>query len=238
MNATEKELLVGSDWLFDLDNTLYRASSALFDQVAARINRFVADYLDIDSAAAYAVQKTLLQEHGSTMRGLMTCHGVAPEGFMDFVHDIDYGVLEADERLGKALAKLPGRKLVFTNASVPHTQAVLERLGIGDAFEAIFDIAAADYLPKPAPSAYTKIVARYGLEPANAVMVEDMARNLEPAAAMGMATVWIRGDLAWAVPAPEADYIHHEIDDLVAWLDALTGAALTGKPGAGHGRGR
>ncbi len=238
MSAKEKQLLVEADWLFDLDNTLYRASAALFEQVSARINRFVANYLDLDSAAAYVVQKALLREHGSTMRGLMTCHGLAPQAFMDFVHDIDYGVLEGDERLGTVLGRLPGRKLVFTNASVLHAQAVLERLGIADAFEGIFDIEAADYLPKPAASAYGKIVARYGLEPTNAVMVEDMARNLAPAAALGMATVWIRGDLVWALPEPGAAYIDHEIDDLVAWLEALTAPALTGTRGAGHGRGR
>ncbi|MHA1565810.1 MAG: pyrimidine 5'-nucleotidase [Alphaproteobacteria bacterium] len=238
MMTEDKEMLAQADWLFDLDNTLYRASAALFEQVSARINSFVADYLDLDSAAAYVVQKTLLREHGSTMRGLMTRHGVVPEVFMDFVHDIDYGVLESDERLGRALASLPGRKLVFTNASVPHAEAVLERLGIANAFEAIFDIAAADYLPKPSASAYDKIVTLYDLDPRNAVMVEDMARNLQPAAAMGMATVWIRGDLAWAVPEPDADYIHHEIDDLVSWLEALTGPALTEKRGTGHVRDR
>jgi len=221
MVTTRQDPQTATSWLFDLDNTLYPASAALFEQVSARINRFVADYLGLDSQAAHGVQKALFHQYGSTLRGLMTCNGADPKAFLDFVHDIDYEVLEPDARLGVALAALPGRKLVFTNASAGHAQAVLERLGVADAFEAIFDIAAADYQPKPTPAIYDMIVARHGLIAATSVMVEDMARNLKPAAALGMATVWIRGDTVWAVPEAGADYIDHETDDLVDWLEAL-----------------
>lgn len=216
--------VAATSWLFDLDNTLYPASAALFEQVSGRINRFVADYLGLDSEAAYGVQKTLLKEYGSTLRGLMTQNGADPKAFLDFVHDIDYGVLDPDERLGEALAALPGRKLVFTNASAGHAHAVLDRLGVADAFEAIFDIVAADYQPKPTPAIYDTLVARHRLDPKGCAMVEDMARNLRPAAALGMATVWIRGEAAWALPEAGADYIDHETDNLVDWLEALAAA--------------
>ena len=221
MATVRQQPEAATGWLFDLDNTLYPASVALFEQVSVRINRFVADYLGLDSATAYKVQKALFDEYGSTLRGLMTRNGADPKAFLDFVHDIDYAVLEPDGRLGLALAALPGRKLIFTNASAGHAQAVLERLGVADAFEAIFDIAAADYQPKPTPAIYERVVTRHGLDAATSVMVEDMARNLKPAAALGMATVWIRGDTAWALPEAGADYIDHETDDLVSWLEAL-----------------
>ena len=221
MVTTRQDPQAATSWLFDLDNTLYPASAALFEQVSVRINRFVADYLGLDSEAAYKVQKTLFGEYGSTLRGLMMCNGADPKAFLDFVHDIDYDVLEPDVRLGGALAALPGRKLVFTNASAGHAQAVLEHLGVADAFEAIFDIAAADYQPKPTPAIYDKVVTLHGLIATTSVMVEDMARNLKPAAALGMTTVWIRGDTAWAMPETGADYIDHETDNLVGWLEAL-----------------
>ncbi len=224
MTGVRQNPLAATGWLFDLDNTLYPASAALFEQVADRIQQFVAEHLALDEDAAHGVRRALFRDHGSTLRGLMTCHGVEPEAYLDYVHAIEYDVLEPDRQLGAALAQLPGRKLVFTNASTKHAEAVLARLGIADAFEAIFDIAAADYLPKPTPSIYDKLVAQYDLDAATSVMVEDMARNLKPAAALGMATVWIRGDSDWGAPDADADYIDHETDNLLPWLEALVGA--------------
>jgi putative hydrolase of the HAD superfamily len=210
-------------WVFDLDNTLYPAKSNLFSQVDRRMTRFIADFLGLDSESAYRLQKTYLREHGTTMRGLMDQHGMDPGPFLDFVHDIDLGPVMPDPILDEALARLKGRKIVFTNGPADHALRVMDRLAVAHHFEAVFDIVEADYVPKPEPRAYAALIRRHRLTPERTVMVEDMARNLRPAAALGMITVWIRagGDAGDA----DAAGIDHVIDDLSAWLAELTGDA-------------
>jgi putative hydrolase of the HAD superfamily len=215
-------------WLFDLDNTLHPASNGLQAAISARMTRFVADLLDLDHQAALAVQKRLFREHGTTLRGLMSDHGVAPDAFYEYVNGVDYDVVARDARLTEALARLPGRKLVFTNASARHAEQVIERLGVAAHVDGVFDAEAAGYRAKPDPAAYDMLVARFAVTPARSVMVEDIARNLAPAAALGMTTVWLRPvdlpDPHWAAPEPGADYIHHETDDLAGWLERVAAA--------------
>jgi putative hydrolase of the HAD superfamily len=153
------------------------------------------------------------------MRGMMTLHGVDPTHFLDYVHDIDYSPVEANPSLEASLKALPGRKIIFTAGDVPHAERVMERLGVAHHFEAIFDIAAGDYWPKPHKQIYEKLVTKHGVDPAKACMADDIAVNLKPAGDMGMRTVWIRteesvkraGDL-------DLSHIHHETDDLATWL--------------------
>src|SRR3546814_7910797 len=159
--------------------------------VSRRMTRFVAEILGVDHGTALIEQKRLFREHGTTLRGLMDRFSVDPVVFMDYVHAVDYDVVAPSERLAAALAALPGRKLVFTNASEAHAEKVLARLGIADAFDGVFDVVAAGYCPKPDPRAYSTLAARFSVAPERAVMVEDIAPNLAPAAAMGMTTVWI-----------------------------------------------
>jgi putative hydrolase of the HAD superfamily len=208
-------------WLFDLDNTLYPAASGLFHQIDRRMGQFIAAHLGVDALAARTRQKQLFRQHGTTLRGMMVEYGIAPQPYLDYVHDIDFSVLAAAPDLNAALARLPGRKLVFTNASVPYAQRVLDRLGIAGHFEAVFDIVAADFLPKPDARPYRQICARYGVDPTSAAMVEDMAVNLAPAHALGMGTVWVRPEPDLAPPDDSATYIHHTTDDLAGWLAGL-----------------
>lgn len=213
-------------WVFDLDNTLYPASSSLFDQVDRRMGEFVAERFGLPFEAARAEQKRLFRAHGTTLRGLMVEQGVDPVAFMDHVHAIDLTRLDPDPRMDRALARLPGRKVVYTNGSVAHAARVTARLGIARHFDATFDIAAAGWIPKPDPAPYTAMLERFGIDPARAAMVEDIARNLAPAAALGMATVWVRSDQDWAKAGAGAGaHVHHETDDLAAFLLAVTGAA-------------
>jgi putative hydrolase of the HAD superfamily len=128
--------------------------------------------------------------------------------------------------LGEALASLPGRKLVFTNASVAHAERVLRRLGVEHHFHDVFDIVAAGFRPKPEPEIYRKLVDRHLIEPRRTVMVEDMARNLSPAAALGMTTVWVRTGSAWGALGAEAADIHYVIEDLTPWLTAVAEGRL------------
>ncbi len=211
-------------WVFDLDNTLYPVSHGLFDQIDRRIKEYVADFLDINHEAAYRIQKTYFREHGTTLRGLMDRHNVDPVAFLDYVHDIDISVVPPAPELGRALDRIKGRKLIFTNADTAHAERILARLGIAHHFEAIFDIVDAEYTPKPALETYTRLAERYRLKAGATVMVEDIARNLGPARAMGWATVWVRSGSACEV-ASEAPEVAADIDfitdDLTAWLGAI-----------------
>jgi len=211
-------------WIFDLDNTLYPASCNLFAQVDARMSAFIQDLLSLEPEDARRVQKRYFRDHGTTLRGLMTHHRVDPEAFLAFVHDIDFSVVPAAPGLEAALARLAGRKLVFTNATVPYAEQVLARLGIAHHIEAIFDIVAADYRPKPEPDSYRQLIAAHGIDPSRAVLVEDIARNLGPAAALGMTTVWVPNAADWSRDGAEDGHVHHVAEDLAAWLEALLGA--------------
>ena len=215
-------LYAAEAWVFDLDNTLYSSTIDLFAQIDVRMRAYIAAYLGLDLDAAFGLQKRYFHEYGTSLRGLMDRHGMDPRPFLEHVHDIDVSVLEPSPALDRELAKLPGRKLIFTNASTDHAERVLGQLGIGHHFDAIFDIIAADFHPKPTPAIYDRLVERYRLDPARTVMVEDMARNLAPAAALGMTTVWIRNATDHGVIGADGDYIDHVIDDLAAWLDTIT----------------
>lgn len=228
MSSQRPDLSCIESWVFDLDNTLYPASSSLFPQIDVRMRRFIAERLKMDLDDAFRLQKRYYKEFGTTLRGLMLIHHIEPEEFLSFVHDIDCTVLEAAPRLDRALAALGGRKLIFTNGSERHAENVLARLVIARHFEGIFDIRAAGFIPKPQPECYRTMIERHAVDPRAALMVEDIHRNLVPAAAIGMTTLWVRED---GHPDTEVlgqdhgdlGHVHHITDDLTGWLERLTG---------------
>lgn len=207
-------------WLFDLDNTLYPESAKLFAQIDARIGAYVARTLDLDPAEAHRVQKGWFISHGTTLAGLMAEHGVDPHEYLADVHDIEMDVLEVNAPLAAAIAKLPGRKLVFTNGDAPYAQKVLGRLGLAESFEAIHDVHASNYVPKPHPDAYRSVCEAWRIDPTRAAFFEDMARNLKPAKAIGMTTVWVDNG---SEQAPDADrsYIDFTCSDICHWLETI-----------------
>lgn len=205
-------------WVFDLDNTLYSASIDLFSQIDERMRGYIAKFLGLELDEAYRLQKEYFHEYGTSLRGLMNRHAMDPTPFLAHVHDIDVSVLSPSPALEAALTALPGRKIIFTNASVPHAERVLGQLGVGHHFADIFDIVEAGYRPKPEPQTYRSVVARFGLDPHASVMVEDMARNLTPAAALGMTTVWIRTRPEHGAEGARLEDIDHVVDDLPTWL--------------------
>lgn len=216
-------------WLFDLDNTLYSARYNLFDQVKRRIGEFVARELGISQEEASRVQASFFREHGSTMRGMMTVHGTDPHAFLAHVHDIDVSVLPASPGLSAALGGLPGRKFIYTNASADHAERVMDQLGVTPHFDGIFDIHAAGFLPKPRMESFEMLVSRFAIDTARAVLFEDIARNLVPAAQLGMTTVWVPGSPGWASEGSDGDHVHFVVEDLEKWLGELAGA-LAGEP--------
>jgi putative hydrolase of the HAD superfamily len=215
-------------WIFDLDNTLYPSSCRLFDQIHERMTRFIAERFDLSPEAALALQKTYFREHGTTLRGLMTVNRIDPNDFLAYVHEIDLACVPPDPVLVEALGILPGRKIVHTNGSERHAERLLDHLGIAGSFCGIFDIAAAGFEPKPALAGYHELQRRHDVTPATALMIEDMAKNLVPAAELGMTTAWVRNRVDWAAAGSDGDHIHHVIDDLGGFLAAAASLPRSG----------
>ena len=213
--------------MFDLDNTLY-PHHLLWQQVDDRIRAYVAEFLKVSKDEAFRVQKDYYKRYGTTMRGLMTEHGLNPDDYLEYVHQIDHSPLEPNPALGAALERLPGRKLILTNGTRKHADAVMRRLGIHHHFEDVFDIVAAELEPKPAAKTYERFLARHDVDPAKAAMFEDLARNLEAPHALGMTTVLVvpggtreifRED--WELGGRDASHVDHVCENLADFIEAL-----------------
>lgn len=219
-------------WVFDLDNTLYPADCNLFAQIDRRMGEFIMQRLELPLDQAQALREAYYYQHGTTLAGLVRLHGVAPDDFLDYVHDIDLGAVLPSPELAAALANLPGRKFIFTNGSRKHAEAVVTRLGVSGHFDDICDIHALDYIyPKPMREAYERFVAAHGVAARQAAMFDDLPHNLETAHALGMTTVLVHGVTdhpehqamaGWSELPP---HIHHRTDALPAFLAGI-GAAL------------
>ena len=214
--------------MFDLDNTLYPHHLNLWQQVDERIRDYVAQFLRVTHEEAFRLQKDYYKRYGTTMRGLMTEHGLQPDDFLDFVHQIDHSPLEPNPTLGSAIEKLPGRKLIMTNGTRKHAETVMRRLEIHRHFDDVFDIAAAHLEPKPQPQVYHRFLARHGVDPTRAAMFEDLARNLETPHALGMTTVLVAPEgtrevfrEAWELEGRDAPHVDHVTDDLAGFLQAI-----------------
>lgn len=209
-------------WIFDLDNTLYPASCDLFGLIDKRMTAYVAKLTGLPWDEAYQAQKTYFREHGTTMNGLMTQYEIDPHEFLAEVHDIEMDVLQEDRRLVQAIARLPGRKLIFTNGDEPYARRVLAGVGLSDSFEAIHDIHAMAYKPKPHPDAYQSMIQAFRLDPARSLFADDLARNLPPAKALGLTTLWI--DNGSEQVGEDSDHaIDYRASDLGQWLDDIMG---------------
>jgi putative hydrolase of the HAD superfamily len=215
-------------FVFDLDNTLYPASSDLWPRIDDRITLFMIRLFGLDSLSLRALQKHYYLRYGTTLRGLMTEHGVDAETYLRYVHDVDRSSLRPDHTLAAAIAALPGRKLILTNGSREHALVTARALGVDHLFEDIFDIVAADFVTKPDAGVYTRFFEKHDVEPNRAALFEDIARNLVVPHLRGMTTV-----LVWTPPAREHAREHWEIavgdephvdfstDDLAGFLEKI-----------------
>ena len=210
------------EWIFDLDNCLYPASAGLFPLIDERMGAYIQRLLDCDATEARRVQKHHFHTHGTTLAGLMKEHGVDPHDFLADVHDISLDRIAANERLGRLLPRLPGRRFVFTNGDAPYARRVLEAIGIGEHFHELHDIQASNFRPKPDPYGYELLCDRFGIDPGEAVLVDDMAQNLAPAKELGMTTVWVdngseRGNHGLG------DFVDERISSVGDWLETIIG---------------
>ena len=210
-----------SDWIFDLDNCLYPASTGLFELIDERMGGYIERLLGCDPIEAKRVQKAHFHEHGTTLAGLMREHEVDPHHFLEDVHAIPLDRIARDERLAVGLARLPGRKLVYTNADEPYARRVLEALGVGEHFAELHDIHAAELRPKPDRHGYELLLARFGIDPRSAAMVEDMAQNLKPAKELGMTTVWVDNGSERGNHGHHPDFIDLTIANVGEWLEEM-----------------
>jgi putative hydrolase of the HAD superfamily len=211
------------DWIFDLDNCLYPASAGLFDLIDQRMAAYIQRLLDCDEQEAKRVQKSHFHEYGTTLAGLMKEHGVDPHHFLEDVHDIELERLQCDERLGRFLHRLPGRRFVFTNGDAPYARRVLARIGVGEHFDNLHDIHASSYRPKPDPHGYAILCERFGIDPKHALLADDMVQNLAPAKALGMTTIWVDNGSERGNHNYDSQVIDERVTDVVDWLQSILG---------------
>lgn len=215
-------------WVFDLDNTLYPAGSDVWPKIDARITSFVSHLFGIDGLSSRALQKYYYERYGTTLGGLVAEHGITPDEFLSFVHDIDRSSLLPNMVLAEAITALPGRKLILTSGTRDHAIRTAEKLGIDTLFEDVFDIVAANLVAKPNPRTYETFFERHGVDPAHAAMFEDIPRNLEVPHSRGMVTTLVvpklgSGDTreAWEANASPVPHIDFMTDDLERFLESI-----------------
>lgn len=210
------------NWVIDLDNTLYSPHSNVFPQIHARMDDYIQRHFNSTRAQAGEIRKNYFYKYGTSLRGLMIEEKIAPEGFLDFVHDVDLSAVQPRPDLKAVLCALEGRKVIFTNADRRHARRVLKRLDLEDVFEGIFDIEDGAYICKPQHDAYHALLNRFAMKAEESLLADDMEANLKPACDLGFKTLWLRHEAEWLrhKPGPAHDYphCHYVTDDLLEFL--------------------
>ncbi len=215
-------------WIFDLDNTLYPRNCDLFSQMDKRMTAFIQNLKGLNFENARRLQKNHYRDYGTTLHGLMKEDNIDPVDYLNFVHNIDYSPVQCAPDLRAGIEFLPGRKFIFTNGDVPHAERTIEKLGISDLFDDIFDIIAADLIPKPHRDPYEKMIARNDIIPQKAAMFEDLPRNLAVPHDMEMRTVLIADPpdskvnrQEWEVDIANHDHVHFHTPNLTDFLQNI-----------------
>ena len=208
-------------WLFDLDNTLYSGKTKVFEQVDKRMSQYISEKLNVDVKEAKKIQKNYFYKYNTTLNGMIKNHEIDADEFLNFVHDIDVDFLKKDINLSKQLEKLDGKKIIFTNGSRKHALNIMQKIGVEQHFDDIFDIVDAEFIPKPGVEPYKKLVKKHKIDPNLCVFIEDIARNLKPAYEMGMKTVWIENDEPWAKKFSDSYFIDKKTNNLSEFLKKI-----------------
>lgn len=218
-----------SEWVFDLDNTLYPRECNLWEQIDRRITTYVMDVTRLEFLDARKLQKEFYRDHGTTLNGLMTQYSIDPDHFLKTVHNIDYSPVQENLDLVAAIRNLPGRKFILTNGDTTHAKSVLNRLGGPDLFEDFHDIRDMVFIPKPRKEAYESFFDRYGIAPTRSVFFDDLEKNLLVPHEMGMSTVQVVASEeythelvdAWELEQTTGPHVHHVTGNLTSFLHNL-----------------
>lgn len=180
-------------WIFDLDNTLHNASPHIFPHINRSMTAYLQRHLQLSEEDAGSLRAHYWHSYGATLLGMMRHHGTDPEHFLRETHAFpDLANMVVYERgLAAMLRRLPGRKLVLSNAPRQYARAVLQMMGVEAHFDALHCIESTGYQPKPSLAAFHSLLRAHDLIASRCVMVEDSRQNLRPAKRLGMRTVWV-----------------------------------------------
>ena len=212
------------NWIFDLDNTIYDINAGVFEKISTRITEYIITALSVTREEANLVRSNMYKKYGLTLTGLMREYGIAPDEYLDYIHDVTHPELKYDEQLKLNLTNLMGRKFIYTNASQSHSKNILSVMGIEAEFEKILDIKATQYLPKPEPKSYNIMLKAFGISTdqiGNSIFIEDTAKNLRPAKLLGLKTVWIENDFNLKDYREHSEFIDYKYSDLKSFLNDI-----------------
>ena len=212
------------NWIFDLDNTVYDIKAGVFEKISSRITEYIIRALSITREEANLVRSNMYKKYGLTLTGLMREYGIAPDEYLDYIHDVTHPELKYDEQLKVNLNNLIGRKFIYTNASQNHSKNILSVMGIEAEFEKILDIKATKYLPKPDPKSYRIMLKAFGISTdqiGNSIFIEDTAKNLRPAKLLGLKTVWIENDFNLKDYRQNSEFIDYKYSDIKSFLNDI-----------------
>lgn len=210
-------------WIFDIDDTLYPKSSGLDKLIQDSITDYISNFLKIDEEAARELCVDYYHKYGSTICGLMKTTDIKPRKFVREVHQrLDLSCIKPNPRMDAALAKIPGRKYVFTNGSYCHGLRICKKLGVEKNIDGFFGAQSTNFIPKPDPRAFEEFFTRYQINPEEAIFFDDSFKNLAVIHQMGTKTVWI------AESQRELDnykilppYVDYATADITSWLEEL-----------------
>ena len=212
------------NWIFDLDNTIYDINAGVFKKISTRITEYIITALSITREEANLVRSNMYKKYGLTLTGLMREYEIAPDEYLDYIHDVTHPELKYDEQLKLNLTNLTGRKFIYTNASQSHSKNILSVMGIEAEFEKILDIKATKYVPKPDPKSYNIMLKAFGIsgdQIGNSIFIEDTAKNLRPAKSLGIKTVWIENEFNLKDYRENSEFIDYKYSDLKSFLNDI-----------------
>ena len=212
------------NWIFDLDNTVYDIKLALFSKISSRITEYIIRTLSITREEANLVRSNMYKKYGLTLTGLMKEYGIAPDEYLDYIHDVSHPELKYDEQLKLNLSNLAGRKFIYTNASQSHAKKILSAMGLEAEFEKILDIKATQYVPKPDPKSYDIMLKSFGIlsdQIENSIFIEDTAKNLKPAKLLGLKTVWMENERNIEDYKRNSEYVDYTYSDIKSFLNDI-----------------
>jgi putative hydrolase of the HAD superfamily len=214
-------------WIFDLDNTLHDASPHIFPRMNRAMTEYVMRHAGLDEEAANELRRSYWRRYGATLSGLVRHHGTDPHHFLAETHrfpDLP-ALVRPEPGLRASLARLPGRKLVFSNSPLHYARAVLGALGVAGLFDAVFTIEHTGFRPKPDVRGFRELMRSHRLVGRRCIMVEDATENLRTAKRLGMTTVLITGrgrTVTAGAAAPRGAHVDYTVQTVRELVQALS----------------